>query len=81
MESAMSSDLTSSVVGIPCRAHTDAKANPKFPPPMTAIRTGYGGAAFMDSDVDVLCRIAVLCRVLIGDVVSDVDAFPSRREF
>lgn len=40
IESATDSDLTSKVVGRPLRAHTDARASPKFPPPMTAILTG-----------------------------------------
>ncbi len=41
--SATSSDLTSSVVGMPCLAQTVLRARPKLPPPMTATRTGYGG--------------------------------------
>jgi hypothetical protein len=51
ISSAISLDRTNSVVGIPLRAQTEASARPKFPPPMTAIRTGYGGGddAFMES--------------------------------
>jgi hypothetical protein len=37
---ATSADRTKSVVGIPFRAQMLANANPKLPPPMTAIRTG-----------------------------------------
>lgn len=32
------------------RATTVARANPKFPPPMTAIRMGYGGGS-VDDDI------------------------------
>ena len=46
----MFSSRTNNVVGYPCRAQIDAMANPKFPPPITAIRTGYGGEGDDDDD-------------------------------
>jgi hypothetical protein len=49
-------------VGIPFLAHTELKANPKLPPPITAIRTGYGGGtelAFIDDKVRHLVEIAI----------------------
>mmetsp|Transcript_9270 Transcript_9270/g.27949 ORF Transcript_9270/g.27949 Transcript_9270/m.27949 type:complete len:244 (-) Transcript_9270:160-891(-) len=50
---ATSSPLTRSVTGMPLFPRTDARARPKFPPPSTATRTGYGGgsiATFIESD-------------------------------
>jgi len=47
MQSASSLLRTSSVVGMPLRAHTVAKAMPKLPPPMTLMRTGYGGGGLL----------------------------------
>jgi hypothetical protein len=69
ISSAISLDLTNSVVGMPLRAQTEASAKPKFPPPMTAIRTGYGGGedAFMESSW-LLCipRRLFLVRLVVA---------------
>ena len=60
MIAASSSERTNNVVGIPFRAATVAKANPKFPPPMTATRTGYGGGEL------------VIMYSMVDDVVRDI---------
>jgi hypothetical protein len=50
MELATSTLRTSNVVGTPFLPNTDASAKPKFPPPNTATRTGYGGGVRIDAN-------------------------------
>jgi hypothetical protein len=66
---AISSSRISNVVGIFFRAVTVASARPKFPPPITATRTGKGGGDLSifiedilsaDFDDDVCCMICSL---------------------
>lgn len=80
ISSATSSVRTNSVVGIPFRAQTVARAIPKFPPPMTATRTGYGGGMLLEAFMD-RPALRLLGLRLIAFVATNRCALPISREF